>query len=562
VRALAYSALALFLGALVMSGNPRNLGWRKASAAKRLEERTASTDRYVDMGLCIAVVVKDETGEEIVPGAPKLRIIRQHIRGGMVDTFRGRPKFCGPSRNPHTIYVSEDAERLILHDDPSLTDRLLVYGSEGAGKTNALVAWVALRVLSFTGQNREIGVSAPTSKRAEVVWQTFLDRLPHAWFRWVERDSVFYFRNAVRVRLLSAHQASAAEGSPYQGYTFSAAAVDEIQDQIERYPDLEMRVRYGPDGRSPIFCSATAKDSSDFRDWRDRCLATGLWQKHVLYGRRSPFIHDRVWDEREKTLTDRERRRRIGAEDVPPEKQVYYSWDRAQNLRPIPIIGATDVTQRELSPWGANYTLLLAHDPGATIDTTIALRAYRFHGETLPRWFAVDEFVSNNRNLEGHIKDVLAACRQRYGCNQLDWRGRPSTDTAHALVFADPYGDRENDDKHPDRTVYTVWRQHGFTILRPTPQGKNVPKQARIEMINTLLCSTSGRRLFVATKDDGSPVAPQLVRSFEESERNAADIAERDNKGSAKDVSHAAAATGYGLWAIEHPRMIRIGART
>lgn len=182
-------------------------------------------------------------------------------------------------------------------------------------------------------------------------------------------------------------------------------------------------------------------------------------------------------------------------------------------------------------------------------------------GWARPRWWVVGEVTTAQQTTEVHIKELLRVVARDWNCNLRDRDGRISG--PQIAVRADPYGDTGNDAEQPDITVYKEFRNHGV-LIKPaaysTAAGnrirvQKVPKEARIDMMCTLLCAANQeRRLYVATDERGLPVAPKLVEAFETMERDAGGQAETQKKNK-KDPSHWPAACGYGLWAIEKPRI-------
>jgi hypothetical protein len=261
---------------------------------------------------------------------------------------------------------------------------------------------------------------------------------------------------------------------------------------------------------------------------------------------------------------------------------VFYSWSRNEcdlldyegnavvrngkvvrrpgNLAPRPLIGATDVTMRELAPWSPNASILLGHDPGKRKDVTLFFKAFQVRGHADPWWFVVDEVTTEGVIYEAHVQAVLRRLQDKWGVDKYDGKGRLTT--TRSLVRADPFTDNGRDEEHPDLTKYRIWQRHKIDIrpaaYRPgTNQRTVVPLEARIDMVNTLLCNTDGEcRLYVAN-DGGVVAAPKLVDAFESMERDDANRAEHERKDD-RDKSHWPAATGYALWAIEKPRLDRL----
>jgi hypothetical protein len=561
---------AIVVGALVASA------WGEVRAAKKeAAEFLSDTDRFVDFGVELRVVQKDPNGRELVAGKPLLRVVNKYRFGGMVDVKAAPAQYVGPSRDPQIWYCSEDQAPLILHGD-DLPLGLLVYGSEGAGKTVCLAMWHFLRVLEHIGEGREGGQTAPTEPRLEMVRAEMRRLYRREWYRYKASEDLFIFADgdedrATKIRLVSTHKQSEAQGSRVQGFSWSWAGRDEAQDQVEAHEDIESRGRAARDGRYKQLATATAKDNPQWRTFRDKLLTSvvandNLWQKFTLLGRRSPFVPDTFWDAKRGSMSLREYMRRVEAQDVPPELVLYGAWERGDlekpgNLRRIPP-GAIDVTAEVMSRWGSNITLLAGHDPGTLFDVTILLKAYRLKGIPAPVWWVVGEVTTEKTTTEQHVKALLEVARRDWQVNGLDFKGRPMEDGATMLVRADPYSDSGTGDKSPDRSVYTVFRQHGIRIMPAahiasvdkTKVGR-VPKEGRIDMVQTLLCAADGtRRLYVNCDDRREPVAPKLVEAFETCERDAAGKAETQRKDK-RDMSHWPAALGYGLWEIERPRV-------
>jgi hypothetical protein len=520
---------------------------------RELVDGVAGSERYVDMGVRLVVVRAAPSGETYIDGQPPMVSLRVHTFGGLVDTTARA--YCGPSPRPTVWLCSEDQERVLLHDDDA-TPGQLVYGSEGAGKTRTLAMWLALRVLRHVGEGREYGLTAPTEKRLEISQRELVAIMPDAWYRYRKSDKRFEFVDGSRIQLVSTHRQSDAQGSPIQGYNWSAAARDEGQDQIEVHADIEARGRSAPGGVYHQLITATAKDDTAWRTLRDTLTASGYWTRQTLLGAHSPFVWPDHWERMRSSMSEREYKRRVLAEDVGPERQVYTSWSR-DNLRPVSPM-AQDVTARELAPWGANMVALVGHDPGTLVDVSLVLKAYAVGGQV--HWYVVDELTTEQTTAEQHVLELLRVMRSAYSANLLDSFGRAALGNRF-MVRADPYGQTDN---RTDRSVYTIFRNHGITIhpaaysAEGTTPGR-VPKEAGIDMVNTLLCNAAGvRRLFIATDDRGRPKAPRLLEALESSERNAEGKAEAQKKDK-HDRSHWPAALRYALWAIERPRLAAIG---
>lgn len=562
--------LALAIGTTVLAD---------LTAAERREERELEKDigahgRYVDMGVVLRVVRLDPHGTYTVPGFEDLRhtLVREEAFGGLVDTKAPTPYFCGPSTSPVVWHCSEDQYPLITHAPP-LASRIIAHGSEGGGKTEALVRWhIVSGVFPRLGEGREGGQTAPTTARLERFHEAALAAWPAEWATLNKETGLYTFCDGSRIRALSTHQPSKAEGARVQGYSWSWAGSDELQDHLDKNADIEARGRRSKVGVYYRFATCTAKDSPAWRTFKDATLlARGvggvpLWSKAELLGPRSPFVAPKFWEDLRGTLSQREYDRRVLAHDVGPERQTYTTWSRAENLRPIPAIGAEDVTAEVLRPWaepGQSLTCLVGFDPGKLFDVSLVIKAYRIAGARRHVWFVVDEVTTEQSTTERHCQALLTCLRDRWSTNLMTYDGR-TTAAAQAFVRADPYSDSTISAaaEKPDRSVYTIFKAHGLYI-KPAAYARRtdrvapgtVPREAGIDMVCGLfLNAAQERRLFVACDDRRQPAAPRLVEAIEMSERDELGKAEQARKDKT-DLSHWPAALRYALWVLEKPRM-------
>lgn len=489
-----------------------------------------------------------------------MRVREPERFGAVIDTRTY--EWVEESPNPVVWLVSEEQRRLILHGD-DLPLQIICEGAEGAGKTTGVLArWNILRAIERAGQHLEFGCVAPTQARLERVRQALAEAMPPEWYSYRQRDWLFRFALGHQLRLVSAHRASEAEGSPVQGYDWGGGSGDEVQDQLHIVEDVRARGRRAPGGLFPMMLTATVKGTPQYRSFRARWAKTRRCGVQRLSGFENPYVAPEYWEARKHELTDREYRRRVLAQDVGPERALYPTWDRSQSLRPVPQLGVEDVTAQVLAGLGPRLSLLAGHDPGKLFDVTLLLKAYRVAGERRHAWWVVDEITTELTTTEQHTLALMPRVRDTWGCNQLDWRKQPSETSGRVLVHADPYSDSGNDEKHPDKSVYTVLRRAGLIVLPAATVASvekvkvgRVPKEGGIEMVNTLICNAAGERwLYVACDDRGTPAAPRLVEALEMSERDTDGKAETQKK-DVRDLSHWPAALRYALWKIEKPRL-------
>jgi hypothetical protein len=535
-------ALALLVGAVVLT----NTAFRRRSIVRDIASEVESVDRYVDIGVTLKVVRADETGDELIAGSRKMVVLRTYHLGGIVDTKLNPPRLLEPeeggiSEKPQTWYCSEDQEPIILHAD-SLPVGALALGGMGAGKTTAGVIWIYLRWLENLGSRKEGGITAPTETRLSLVLNEMFRMFPTAWFSYNSENKIVTLCDGFRVRAVSTHRQSASQGSRLQGFNWVFWLGDELQDQLQEFVHIQARLRARTDGHAKRLATATAKDDPEWRTLKDGIGSSGIWTQYTLLGPRSPFIHPDHWDAMRRVTTDRDYRRLVLAEDLPPESRVYFGWDRKENLRPTPA--ARKITSVVLSRKTGNprHALLIGHDPGTAKAASIFLDAYDIRGEVC--WWVRAELFTLHKSSEQHALEALEVARKRFGVNVRE-------EIAH--VRAQPVGQAED---RPDLDIYRIWKRVGFDIKAAqykkdgTGTGQ-IKKDSRIEMVNRLLCDAAGRRrLFVDIDDQGKPVAPKLVEAFETMERDHRGRAEHEEKDE-KDPTDSPCALGYALWFCE-----------
>ena len=263
------------------------------------------------------------------------------------------------------------------------------------------------------------------------------------------------------------------------------------------------------------------------------------------------------WERMQRNMTTREWQRRGLALDVGPERMLYHTWDRARNLRPVPDLGAVDVTQQVLSHLGKNMGCLIGHDPGSIYDVSIILKAYLLPKAKRHTWWVVDEVTTKGTTTEQHALELRTRLQEHHDMCVPIRRKPDQFDHIRpfALIHCDPYG--ENDSK-PDRSVYLQFRKLGFAIKSAAYKNGKVarviPREARIEMVCRLLCNAAGETyLNVACDRQNQPVAPRLVASLEMSERDEMGRPETQKKDE-RDQSHWPVSLGYALYKLERLR--------
>ncbi len=339
----------LFIAALVVAVlSSWTFRLRKADAA--ITQSLDGAQRFVDMGVVLRVVEQDPNGVEMIAGLPKMRVLRQTVHGGIIDTTKDPVNWADSpiTKNPTVWLCSEQGEEILLHDKPDVPCQL-VYGAMGAGKSILTAQWLGLQVLKHVGYQGEFGCTAPTTTRLGEIKKAIEALWPASWrTQYLTRESMFFITSNHTVRLLSTHQQSKDAGSRVQNWTWMSCASEEIQDCVEVDGDIEARGRTAPLGYSRL-ANATAKDDPKWREWRDRILATPDWTKRIMRGVDSPFAKPSHWERLARTMTPNEYARKVLAEDVASEARVYNAFDRDRNIRPLQQVPRwPDVTAREL----------------------------------------------------------------------------------------------------------------------------------------------------------------------------------------------------------------------
>ena len=528
---------------------------------RKVSQRVEGFDRFVNVGVLLNVVRLDPKGGIQLDSGRRVSVVRQHRWGGIVDTAASRPSIvAGCKDSDRRVWMcSEQQEPIILHSSAIPLGQLII-GSEGAGKTTALAMWHHKRWIENLGEFREGGQTAPILKRLGLVSDEFIKLWRQSWGRYVARDDFegFELCDGCRIRFQHTHRSSAAAGSPIQGFNWSWCGRDEMQDQVDVHLDIESRGRAARAGQYKQLATATAKDDPEWRTLRDSLIAGGQWSMSKLLVADSPFVAENFLEvKRRSGVTDREFRRRWLAEDVPPESRLYHTFDRTENVRPIPL-GARKITSIVLSrkTGDKRHAVLGGHDPGAAKSGSVWLDAYEVpqrRGEVL--WWVRHELFTLHETHEQHATKALDISRKRFGCNI-----RPDAEQVH--FRSQPWGQAED---KPDLNVMAVWKRIGIDLraAQYTKDGKGIgqiKKESRIGVLNRLFCDAGGvRRLFLECDDRGTCVTPLLLAALETMERDALGRPEHEEKNVKHDKSDLPASLGYALYPFE--RELAIGLR-
>jgi hypothetical protein len=591
VRRIWLIALLALLGSAVPV---KTVKAAKRDLQKQVAERAADRSRLVDFGVVLVVVrracaceppLRDDGtmapfecdhGLDLIPGKPRLEIVRKHPLGGMVDCGLDQPDYVGPSKNPVRWICSEDQEPLILHPE-SMPPRICARGSMGSGKTTSGGMWLGVRLLSRIGLPvKGMGVTAPTSKRMGEVKDAIMGAVkpdgtrvpglwPQRWWRWKEREQVLFTACGIPIDFVSTHLQSLAQGSSVQGQNWSDSLNDELQDCLAEDSNIEARGREAPWGRYNRFAPCTEKDDPLWRTWRSEREKHQVWGMYELDGPKQPFAFQTYWDSLKYTMSDEDYARKIGREDRAAKNRVYFLFDRSRNLMPVPDIGVDvsipilNIYEPYLHPHlrgMARFTMLAGHDPGEIVNVTHLLRPYWKKSARDKRsrvlWWVVDKFRTERTTAEQHAKALVEFVQAKYGLNYKPDPRDPSTGHDRLLVMLDPHG--RGDSKTDYQTVYTAFQRYDLDVFSAaTGDAQVIYRKPRIEMMNRLFFPADHHpRLFVACAGDEAktPLCPELVTSLEQLKRNTAGEAERGRKGKT-DQTHDPVSVAYALWPFE-----------
>lgn len=548
-----------------------NTAFRRRRIIRDLANEVEATDRFVDIGVTLHVVRADPAGSVLIEGARPMVILRTYNFGGVVDTKASPPRIIpgseGISRNPQVWHCSEDQERVILHDDAEPVGKL-ARGGMGAGKTTAGIVWCYLRWLEELGTRHEMGITAPTETRLSLVFNELFRMFPAQWWRYNSETKILTLCDGFRVRGVSTHRQSASQGSRLQAFNWVALLDDEGQDSVDEFIHKMARLRSKTNGRAKRLMTVTAKDDPAFRTLEQSMLGSGVWMLHSLLGPNSPFIDPHHWDTMKRSMTERDYRRLVLAEDLPSESRLYSTFDRKLNIRPIPL-GAKHVTSVVIKKKTGQDArgVGMGHDPGAAKAGTVWCDAYLLprkiaeeYGAPFdePVWFVRAELFTLHEEPEVHALKALDITRKRFACNVV-----PHGPQAH--VRSQPLGAAED---KPDMTTLAIWKRVGFDIkvaqYSKTGQGVGViKKDSRIGVVKTLFCNAYGkRRLFLESDDRGVCLTPQLLTALETMERDHRGRAETEEKNVKHDKSDLPAALGYWMWPLEKELALALRADT
>jgi hypothetical protein len=564
--------------------------WERRRLLTEAHELTNHGVRFVDLSVDLRVVERDDKkGTYRVPGQRgRYRVVETHRRGGVFDTLRSsyvldledagdtwtarhRGKTYTVAKSTVVWHCGPQQAPLILHttDEPNI----LVYGAEGAGKTKILGMWCILQALDARHIGLRGGMTAPTGERLDEIEQAIREASSPNWYEVNEKKKIFTFATGCAVKLRTVKMYSEELGSPVQGYSWAFGGQDEIQDYAERI-DADIEARLRGRGSHQRLATATAKDSSAWRNFRDAKSDSPDWCRRTLDCWSNVFELAEHWLRMERNMSPREAQRRLYAQDVKSELASYPYWNREVHLRDIEGLPLKDVSDRVLGRFdsyirpGAEFLALVGHDPGNIFQTSGILRCYlptkTFilagksrdvpHGARLERgtpiWVVEGCVQTEHHTADNHAAELVAHQQRNFGLDLEPERDDPDTGKQKTLVFCDPHGESQN---KTDQGVYMAFQRKRLDIFSAAPTTNLIHIDARVEMMNRLMLSARGVVRFLVRKQDGYPVAPEVVESIEKQEKDHAGEHERVPK-NRDDVTHPMVAIGYALYPLEQEK--------
>lgn len=490
----------------------------------RVKNLLRAHDRFVDLGVRVQVVRRIDG--EVIPGE-----IRPTIYGGRYDRLMRR--YVGAPENIQTITATPGQLGLLEFDEPGML-RLLALGAPGAGKTYGAVRKALIKALQRC--NSTGGLVGPTNDRRMILWTDFLNLVePLGFVEEVQKtDKRIVLKNNTVIEVLAAKKPSAAQGNPLQGRSWDWAVADESQN-IEDEAQTEIDTRGRRAGTSyVVFETATNQTQvPGFKVRIERYKNQPKTHKIMSFsGDTNSFVDPSYWERLKSTMTEREYKRLILCEDLPPELLQYPAFSYSHSIRQAPEMYSDMTPKLTKEMFGRPFRWVIGQDFGVLCNASIVFKAFREPdtGECL--WFAVDEITTHRSPASIHARKIL----ERYHAGEV-------------VVVADPH----HNSKDTDKSDYAQFRHEGLTIFPAVSKGK-IDIKHRVNMMNALLEDAKGkRRLYLACDANGKEFCPNLARALstiEIDELGRLDQMKKDRN----DLTHWPCAAGYGLWKWEKIR--------
>lgn len=524
-----------------------------ASGQRRFVPMWARLQRYVaNMELAGFDLA---SGEEMPPPAIPDQVLPT-LYGGVWDNLHQRwdPDALVPEQPEHIqVFPTYDAQvPLITFDQPPIM-RVLMVGGPGSGKTRTLSLASLFQGGGILRRRSHLtwGMVGATGERVrDVLWKDLVCNAENPNERgvippeWVLDQAIpnkhgsggmVLLHNRCHFEFVGGKEPSKREGTKIQGRSWDGGSADESQNLHDRVQmDIDERGRRAG-RRYIVFETATRLGIGHFEMRLERYKSSKFHHVARLDPRLNPFIDPLYWERFKAFYSENEYRRRVLAEDVPPEQLVYASFLFNENIRPAPRDPQLDVT-REITKSRFNHRIgfswIAGTDFGTLTTVTIWLKAFRNLKYGDLDWWAMRETTSGSHTHAGqHARKLVGFAHP-----------------ADFIVVADP----GINTKDVDKSDYELTRREGVTI-RPAHY-EPIRVKHRVAMLNALFCDASGRRrLFIDCDNNRAPACPRLVQSLltqQYDDRGNPENVRKDYS----DPTHWPAGLAFGLYSHEQLR--------
>jgi hypothetical protein len=500
---------------------------------EQIRREIRADDRYVDCGARLVVYQRDAAGKP-VPFRSLLRVY-----GGVYDRVQRR-YLTNPDGSRvvpakvHEIACHEGQVRFLTYRKRGVR-RVVAKGAMGAGKTESGVRRAFINALERPNSNG--GIVAPINNQRTVVWDKFMSLVEATGLIDEVSSAKKQIRlvNGVVIDVLATRKSRRDAGSPMQGRSWDWCVVDESSSADDSAHE-EIAARGRTNAANYVVYECTTND--DYAHFVLRMKRYELQPEHYVimkyYGHTNPFVPLENWETLRDTLSDRDYRRKVLLEDIPPERLLYPRFNIARHLRPLAPIAnsAPDITYKLVKEkWDVPARFIIAQDFGVLVTTSIVLRCFAWPTANDRAWFAVDEITSYSEYSDRHAKLI----KQRYNPEEL-------------IVVADPHMNT----RESDRSDYQLFKDEGLRIYKAA-QG-NITRRHRIAMLNSMLEDGHGKTHFYIDADAGGHTrCKKLTQSFLSLQYDMNGNPETDRKDKS-DMTHWTAAVGYGVYPWENLR--------
>jgi predicted SAM-dependent methyltransferase len=468
---------------------------------------------------------------------------RDKVYGGLYDTVLREYVDAPVNDNQVPEFRVHAGQLELLEYDPAGdgVSRVMALGGPGSGKTRLLVIKAILFALDHP--NTIIGIIGASNERTREVFNHFMGvATPRGYVppgsEGVTDDQkhglVVHFWNGAKFEFVTAKAPSRAVGTKIQGRSWHQAFIDESQNIMDQaQADIDERGRAGGCGYC-VWESATNFGLRHFLARVDNYKNDPTCRIFRLNPLRNPFVDPKYWERFTHRYSPNEYKRRILAEDVPPEQLVYGGFASRENKRPSPSL-LWDVTKEITAKryGGAGWSWVVGTDFGVLCTASIWLKAFRDpqKREDDLQWWAMWEILSGSHSTAAHHARRLAEF----------------VHPSDFIVIADP-GINTRD---ADKSDYELTRREGVTIRPAAPAAIRV--KHRVSMMNALFCDAKGRRrLYLDCDEKGAPKCPELFKSLISMEPVNGDP--EGMKKDYRDPSHYPAACAFGVFPWERIR--------